>query len=192
MRDTTKRKIANCVKKLMTKKDIRKITIQDVMDETKMSRQCFYYHFRDIYDVVEWIIEHDFTEKISCEKSQSIEDWAVCVSHVQKEERAFFERIVNQMEWPKLVAMIREPIEKQMRNILRSNRLVSLDHNAFEFCIKFAADSYCYRLLDDAYRRKYKTDEEVRMEINGLFLMVSSQSVVCQMDTSKFRQKIAV
>lgn len=52
MCDTTKRKIAECVKLLMRRKEISKITIQDIMNETHMSRQSFYYHFKDIYDVL--------------------------------------------------------------------------------------------------------------------------------------------
>lgn len=44
----TKRKIADCVKVLMRHKEISKITIQDVMDETHMSRQSFYYYFKDL------------------------------------------------------------------------------------------------------------------------------------------------
>ena len=60
----TKRKIADCVKQLMKKKEIRKITIQDIMDATNMSRQSFYYHFKDIYDVLEWVARYDFSDRI--------------------------------------------------------------------------------------------------------------------------------
>ena len=35
----TKRKIADCVKTLMRRKEISKIAIQDIMDATNMSRQ---------------------------------------------------------------------------------------------------------------------------------------------------------
>ena len=59
----TKRKIADCVKQLMRKKEIRKITIQDIMDTTNMSRQSLYYHFKDIYDVLEWIERYDFAKR---------------------------------------------------------------------------------------------------------------------------------
>lgn len=55
---STKRKIADCVKELMYHKEIRKITIQDIMAATNMSRQSFYYHFKDIYDVLELSLIH--------------------------------------------------------------------------------------------------------------------------------------
>ena len=50
----TKEKIALAVKELMRQKSIRKITVQDIMEETGMKRQSFYYHFQDLMDVVEW------------------------------------------------------------------------------------------------------------------------------------------
>ena len=48
----TKEKIATAVKELMRQKSIRKITVQDIMDETGMKRQSFYYHFQDVYDLL--------------------------------------------------------------------------------------------------------------------------------------------
>ena len=50
---STKKKIADCVRQLMKRKEISKITIGDIMEATGMSRQSFYYHFKDIYDVLE-------------------------------------------------------------------------------------------------------------------------------------------
>ena len=49
---STKKKIADCVRQLMKRKEISKITIGDIMEATGMSRQSFYYHFKDIYDVL--------------------------------------------------------------------------------------------------------------------------------------------
>ena len=73
MCDTTKRKIADCVKQLMRRQDISRITIQDVMEATGMSRQSFYYHFKDIYDVLEWIMEKDFKQPIAEKEYDSLE-----------------------------------------------------------------------------------------------------------------------
>ena len=44
---STKKKIADCVRQLMKRKEISKITIGDIMEATGMSRQSFYYHFKE-------------------------------------------------------------------------------------------------------------------------------------------------
>ena len=59
---STKKKIADCVRQLMKRKEISKITIGDIMEATGMSRQSFYYHFKDIPDVVEFILKKKWDE----------------------------------------------------------------------------------------------------------------------------------
>ena len=53
----TKEKIALAVKELMRQKSIRKITVQDIMEETGMKRQSFYYHFQDIPALLQEMME---------------------------------------------------------------------------------------------------------------------------------------
>ena len=57
--DKTKRAIAESLKHLLLKKSIAKITISEIMAETGMSRMTFYYHYKDIYDLIEWICIED-------------------------------------------------------------------------------------------------------------------------------------
>ncbi len=174
----TKRKIADCVKQLMKKKEIRKITIQDIMDATNMSRQSFYYHFKDIYDVIEWIAQYDFTDRIACEEGQTMEDWALHVMQVLEEERPFFERVVNQIEWPKIVPVISRPIEEQIRVLLQSH-MSEDDRAATDFCVRFVTNAYCYYMLDYIYHRKHVTEEQMRSEMRNLTTLVASRPLFC-------------
>ena len=66
---STKKKIADCVRQLMKRKEISKITIGDIMEATGMSRQSFYYHFKDIYDLVEWSCMEDATRALQGKKT---------------------------------------------------------------------------------------------------------------------------
>lgn len=186
----TKRKIADCVKQLMKKKEIRKITIQDIMDATNMSRQSFYYHFKDIYDVLEWVARYDFSDRIVCEEGQTMEEWALHVLHVLEEERPFFERVVNQIEWPKLVPMISGPIEEQMRILLLRNHMSGCDRSVFDFCVHFVTNSYCYYILDYMYYRKHKTDEQMRTEVNSLLMLIANQPLLCAMDVPQMHARM--
>ena len=61
----TKEKIALAVKELMRQKSIRKITVQDIMEETGMKRQSFYYHFQDIPALLTEIITDQTNELIA-------------------------------------------------------------------------------------------------------------------------------
>lgn len=51
----TKKIIADAFLELARKKSPDKITVRDIAEQCGVSRQAFYYHFRDIPDVLEWI-----------------------------------------------------------------------------------------------------------------------------------------
>ena len=54
----TKEKIAEAVEQMMLTKPVSKITVQSVMEQAQMKRQTFYYHYQDIYALLEvWLKE---------------------------------------------------------------------------------------------------------------------------------------
>lgn len=55
----TKRQIADTFLTLIQKKNIDKITIKDIVDSCGITRQSFYYHFQDIFDLVEWVMTQE-------------------------------------------------------------------------------------------------------------------------------------
>ena len=61
MSNTTKRALEASLKKLLLQKPLDKITIQDLTTDCGISRMAFYYHFKDIYDLVEWVCVEDAT-----------------------------------------------------------------------------------------------------------------------------------
>ncbi len=54
MSQTTKRALANSLKSLMAKKPLDKITVTDIAKDCGVNRQTFYYHFKDIFDLIEF------------------------------------------------------------------------------------------------------------------------------------------
>ena len=56
MANTTKRALAAALKKRLTLTTLDKITIQQLVDDAEVSRKTFYYHFQDVYDLLEWLL----------------------------------------------------------------------------------------------------------------------------------------
>ena len=71
MSQTTKRALEASLKNLLLKKPLDKITIQDIADDCGISRMTFYYHFKDIYDLVEWSCMEDATRALAGMKTYS-------------------------------------------------------------------------------------------------------------------------
>ena len=59
MSQTTKRALEASLKKLLLEKPLNKITINDITEDCGVNRMTFYYHFKDIYDLVEWACLED-------------------------------------------------------------------------------------------------------------------------------------
>ena len=69
MTNTTKAALEASLKKLLLKKPLDKITINDLTTDCGISRMAFYYHFKDIYDLVEWSCLEDATQALQGKKT---------------------------------------------------------------------------------------------------------------------------
>lgn len=59
-----KAKIADTLNEILKHKDLDKITVKELVDACRISRQSFYYHFQDIMDVVEWYQNQSLRQSI--------------------------------------------------------------------------------------------------------------------------------
>ena len=69
MSEVTKRALEASLKNLLLQKPLDKITISDIAEDCGISRMTFYYHFRDIYDLVEWSCAEDATRALAGKKT---------------------------------------------------------------------------------------------------------------------------
>lgn len=69
MPTSTKFAIAQSFKNLAVDNHLNKITIKDITDDCSINRQTFYYHFHDIYDLVEWIYTIEASKVIGEKKT---------------------------------------------------------------------------------------------------------------------------
>ena len=58
--NVTKRALSASLKKKMREKPFEKISVIDICEGCGMNRKSFYYHFKDKYDLVNWIFYTDF------------------------------------------------------------------------------------------------------------------------------------
>ena len=59
MSEITKRALEASLKNLLLEKPLDKITVKDIAEDCGINRMTFYYHFKDIYDLIEWSCEED-------------------------------------------------------------------------------------------------------------------------------------
>ncbi len=64
MRQTTEEALAEALETLLLKRSIEKISVKDIAAQCGVNRQTFYYHFHDIYDLIEWTLVREIESYI--------------------------------------------------------------------------------------------------------------------------------
>lgn len=108
---TTKRALAASFRKLLASRPLDKITVKDIVEEAEVNRQTFYYHFRDIYDLIRWILDEEAQVVFNQENDPN--DWRSnlrCALNAMIKERAL---IMNAFH-----SLSREHLEQYLNNVI--------------------------------------------------------------------------
>ncbi len=73
MNRLTQKALARAIMDLLRTRTLDKITIRDITDSCGLTRNTFYYHFHDIYDLLRWIFQ-EMTDEIM-NKYVDEQDW---------------------------------------------------------------------------------------------------------------------
>ncbi len=90
----TKQALASALKDLMEETPFEKINIGQICEKCGMNRKSFYYHFRDKYDLVNWIFDTDF---IALALNRSADRWELIevVCNYFYENRNFYRKALR-------------------------------------------------------------------------------------------------
>ncbi len=90
---------------MVKRKGIDKITVKEIIDECRISRQTFYYHFQDIMEVIEWTVEQSIRQMLerSLEAKNLREALDILIT-CTRENRVLIRRLLDSQK--------REEIEK--------------------------------------------------------------------------------
>lgn len=61
----TKDALGKALKVLLEKKPLSKISVKDITEYCNISRNTFYYHFKDKYELINWIFYTDMLENVN-------------------------------------------------------------------------------------------------------------------------------
>ena len=160
---TTKRALEASLKKLLLQKPLNKITINDITEDCGVNRMTFYYHFKDIYDLVDWIMVEDAAKAL--EGRQSFENWT----------DAFLD-ILHQVQDNKVLVMnvyrsvSREQVEQYLYKLLDPMLHEFIDRGAKDLPVQdadkqFIVDFYKYALVGMSLEwiRKDMKEDPARM-----------------------------
>ncbi len=147
MSDFTKKAIIASFTKILREKPFEKITIHEITADCGVSRMTFYYHFEDIYDLLDYVIEEKLRASVS--RAFTYETWPmdyVAVFDTVLEDKTFFLKIFNSIDLRRieyyLSAFAHQCVGKM---ISEQTKLLGLAFN--EKKQELICDIYCYSMV---------------------------------------------
>lgn len=141
----TKKAIASSIKELMRKKDLQKISVADIVEHCGINRQTFYYHFKDKYDLVNWIYYNEVVSAVT--KSRLHDDWSGVVLDVltgMKREQYFYINALNvtgQNAFQDYFFDVTKSLLAEIIDVVEENRTIDEEDK------NFIAEFYAYGLV---------------------------------------------
>lgn len=145
MSDITKRAMSAALKNLLKEKKLNKITVQDIADECGINRQTFYYHFQDIYDLVEWTCIED-TEKV-IKENRTYDTWQegfLSVFDLAKKDKTFIDNIYRSVSLEMLEQYLYRLVYPLLKNVVDEK---AKGQTVREENKKYIADFYKYAFV---------------------------------------------
>ena len=145
MAQTTKRALEASLKKLLLRKPLNKITINDITEDCGVNRMTFYYHFKDIYDLVDWILVEDATEAL--EGHQDYETWSDAFRDMLEKVQANRVLVLNVYR-----SISREQVERYLYRMVQQLVFAVVEEQAAGIPVaerdkRFIADFYKYAFV---------------------------------------------
>ncbi|MGL4343649.1 MAG: TetR/AcrR family transcriptional regulator C-terminal domain-containing protein [Cellulosilyticaceae bacterium] len=135
----TKYKFAEAIKELMATTPLDKITVKDIVEQCDMTRQTFYRHFRDKYDLVNWyfekLVQQSFKQMgVSC----TLKEGLIKKFNFIEQERVFIEQAFKSNDYNSLINYDYECIYSFYKEIITQKL-----HGTLAEDIDFLLRMYC-------------------------------------------------
>ena len=144
MSQTTKRALAASLKTLLLQKPLNKITINDIAEDCGISRMTFYYHFKDIYDLVEWVCMEDAKQALAGKKSYDTwQEGFISIFQAVQENKPFVMNVYR--------AVSRERIEQYLNPLIHNLILGVVEEKAKGMTVNEADRQFIAEFYEHAF-----------------------------------------
>ena len=120
MPENMKSRIAQTFLSMAEEKPIDKITVTDLVERCGISRQTFYYHFKDLVDVLEWVmgqaVERTLERSLKAGSARQALELFIAMT---VEKRSWIQHLLHSQHREQIERVIVEGFQTYLREMLR-------------------------------------------------------------------------
>ena len=145
MSQITKRALAESLKKLLLEKPLDRITVSDITEDCGVSRMTFYYHFKGVYDLIEWTWLQEAERALDGQKTYDTwQQGFLQIFQLVQENRAFVMNLYHSIS--------REQVERYLYRLTYQLLIGVVEEKSAGMSVrdedkKFIADFYKYAFV---------------------------------------------
>ncbi len=161
--ELTKGLIADSLKDLLAKKPLDKISVREITEHCGVNRQTFYYHFRDIYDLLEYILRKELISVIDdTDKFLTWQDAGIYLLRFLQQNSVITTRALNSLGISAIKQFLYDDIRSiASQYIMQVSDGIKVNPADMEHVIHFYATSFSALLEDWIAKGMQKTPEEL-------------------------------
>ena len=158
----TKERIAITVLSMIRQQPVGKITIQQIMARTNMKRQSFYYHFKDIYDVLDWSVRRYFCVPFSYRPDQTFDDWCEQTLIYLSDHQSYARKVAMALGEERIRTLFSPVIQPQVDRLLfqTAEPVLSEEQQIARDIVTRVIMSSFFEIVTD--HQKIRVDEHMR------------------------------
>ena len=147
MTNNTKNELGRALYTLLGKKNLDRITVADITGLCGLNRQTFYYHFHDVYELAEWLIDREVAE-LAASESAKTGDWHELLMHIflrLTESKSVALHLYRSRGWHHIIDYVYRRVSPLLEERAR-NLVAELQLDVPEEDLLFVVRTYLYAL----------------------------------------------
>ncbi len=170
MSQITKRALAASLGKLLLQKPFDKITVIDITEDCGVNRQTFYYHFKDIQDLLEWLFNDTIEQAVHDKKTYTTwqQGFLQILYTIQQHKTAIL-NVYKAMRYEKLAYYLHSVTTNFILSVVKEKaQHAALAEEDIRFITSFYAYAFSGIILDWIRRGMSQHPEQITENISLL------------------------
>ncbi len=170
MSKITKRALANSLKRLMKKKPLSKITVNDVVNDCGVNRRTLYYHFHNIYELLEWTFITEVKEILG--ENKTYDTWQkgfVSILNYLKENKKVVLNAYNSIDRNRLEDHLYDYVAILIYDVVEDiSKNLNVSENSKEDIVKFYEIAITGVIIDWIKHKMFEEPENLTKKLSKI------------------------